>query len=153
MDVTVELKRKRGEILDGLVKLRATLTNLEAQIGALDQVIAIYEPDYEPTGAVAGQKARKQRQKSPQAIEIDALMSSIEPTSAVLEILREAAKPLTTADCAVRLMQKLGIAKGDPRTGRVATRLSATLDQLMKKRRVRHAGKFDGTRNLWEIAA
>lgn len=153
MDVTAELKRKRSEILDRLVELRAMLTNLEAQIGALDQVIAIYEPHYEPIDPVAGQKTRKERQKSPQAIEIDTLMSRIEPTAAVLEVLREAVTPLTTSDCAVRLMQKLGIAEGDPRTGRVATRLSATLDQLMKKRRVRHAGKFEGTRNLWEIAA
>ena len=108
---------------------------------------------YEPSGTIARHKTRKKREKAPEIIEIDTLLGSIEPTSAVLEILREAATPLTTADCAVRMLQRLGIDKGDPRTGRVATRMSATLDQLMKKRRVRHAGKFDGTRNLWEIAA
>jgi len=153
MDVTVELKRKRGEVLDRMVELRETLTNLEAQMGALDQVIAIYEPEYEPAGAEKGHKTRRKRQKAPETIEIDKLLGSIEPTNAILEILREAAAPLTTADCAVRLMQKLGIGKGDPRTGRVATRLSSTLDQLMKRRRVRHAGMFDGKRYLWEIAA
>jgi hypothetical protein len=62
----------------------------------------------------------------------------MEPTNAVLEILREAAVPLTTADCAVRLMQKRGIDDGDPRT--------SPLNRLMKKRRVRHAGMFDGRR-------
>jgi hypothetical protein len=153
MDVTVELKRKRGEIFDRLVEVRETQASLEAQMIALDQVIAIYEPSYAPAGSVTGTKIRNKRQKSPDTIEIDTLLGSIEPTSAVLEILREASTPLTTADCAVRLLQRLGIDKGDPRTGRVATRLSATLDQLMKKSRVRHAGKFDGTRNLWEIAA
>jgi hypothetical protein len=41
MDVTVELKRKRGEILDRLVEIREAQANLEAQMEALDQVIAI----------------------------------------------------------------------------------------------------------------
>jgi hypothetical protein len=153
MDVTVELKRKRGEILDRLVEIREMQASLETQMRAVDQVIAIYEPDYEPASAVARHKTRKKRQKAPETIEIDTLLGSIEPTNAVLEILREAAAPLTTADCAVRLMQKLGIAEGDPRTSRVATRLSVTLDRLMKKRRVRQAGKYDGRRYLWEIAA
>lgn len=85
-------------------------------------------------------------------IEVDTLLSGIEPTNAVLEILREAAEQLTTADCTVRLMQKLGIGEGDPRTGRVATRLSSTRDQLIKKRRVRYAGMVDGKRYFWEIA-
>ena len=122
-------------------------------MGALDQVIAIYEPDYEPGGAIAERKTRKKRRKAPATIEIDTLLSGVEPMVAVLEILREAAMPLTTADCAARLMQKLGIDDGDPRTSGVATRLSVTLDRLMKKRRVRHAGMFDGRRYLWEIAA
>lgn len=153
MDVTAELKRKRHEIFDKLVEIRETQAKLEAQIGALDQVIAIYEPSYGTADALAGHKTRKKRHKSPDTLEIDTLLGSIEPTNAVLDILREAAVPLTSADCAAKLLQRLGIDEGDPRTGRVATRLSTTLDQLMKKRRVRHAGKFDGTRNLWEIAA
>jgi hypothetical protein len=128
MEVTAELKRKRGEILDSLVEIRETQARLEAQMGALDQVISIYDPDYQPARALMAQKARK-RQKAPETIEIDTLLGSIEPTSVVLEILREAAEPLTTADCAVRLLQRLGIDEGDPRTGRVATRLSTTLDR------------------------
>ena len=126
MDITGELKRKRGEILDKLVEIRETQANLEAQMAALDQVITIYEPEYEPTGAVTGHKTRRKRQKALETIEIDTLLGSIEPTNAVLEILREAEAPLTTADCAVRLMQKLGIDEGDPRTSRLATRLSLT---------------------------
>ena len=153
MDVTVELKRKKFEILDTLVEIRKAQANLEAQMSALDQVIAIYEPGYVPAGSVTGPKIRNKRQKSPETVEIDTLLRSIEPTNAVLEILREAAAPLTTADCAVRLLQKLGIDQGDARTDRVATRLSSTLDQLMKKGRVRHAGMFDSKRYLWEIAA
>ncbi len=153
MDITEELKRKRGEIFDRLVEIREAQANLETQMGALDQVIAIYEPGYMPVGSMTSSKIRRKHQKSAEIIEIDTLLRSIEPTNAVLEILREAAAPLTTADCAVRLLQKLGIEHGDARTGRVATRLSSTLDQLMKKGRVQHAGKFDGKRYLWEIAA
>lgn len=153
MDVTAELKRKRHEIFDKLVEIRETQAKLEAQMGALDQVIAIDEPSYGPAGALARHQTRKKRHKSPDTLEIDALLGSIEPTNAILDILREATVPLTSADCAAKLLQKLGIDEGDPRTGRVATRLSATLDQLMKNSRVRQAGKFDGARHLWEIAA
>jgi hypothetical protein len=121
MEVRIELRNKRNEIFDRLIEIRKAQADLEAQIGALDQVIAIYEPNYVPARALIGHKARNKRQKAPETIEIDVLLGSIEPTNAVLEILREAAAPLSTAECAVRLMQKLGIGGGDPRTGRVAT--------------------------------
>ena len=51
-----------------MVELRETLTILEAQMGALDQVIAIYDPEYEPAGAAKAHKTRRKRQKAPETI-------------------------------------------------------------------------------------
>ena len=53
------VEAEKGKIFDSLTEVRETQTGLEAQRGASDQVIAIYEPDYEPGSAIAGHKSRK----------------------------------------------------------------------------------------------
>ena len=57
MEVRIELRNKRNDIFDRLIEIRKAQADLEAQIGALDQVIAIYEPNYVPARALIGHKA------------------------------------------------------------------------------------------------
>ena len=90
MDVTVELKRRRGEILDRLVEIREAQANLEAQMGALDQVIAIYEPGYVPAGSMTGSKIRKKHQKSP---DISKSTRCCAASSQPMQSLRSCGKP------------------------------------------------------------
>ncbi len=50
-------------------------------MGALDQVITIYDSSYVSTDAESGLIIRKERQKSRDTIEIDTQLGRIEPTS------------------------------------------------------------------------
>ena len=81
------------------------------------------------------------------------MLKDIDRRGFVLRTRREAGRPITTAECAQAFARETGLAEDDARLGQVANRFSQTLDQLAKADRVRRAGKADGYRYLWEVAA
>ncbi|GLR46254.1 hypothetical protein GCM10007880_67720 [Mesorhizobium amorphae] len=153
MDVTDELKRKRAELSELLQEISRQQAEVHGQIGALDRVIAIYEPGYAPAGAAMPRRGRPRKEETASHAHVSALMRGMNKRQAVLEILRDAGEPLSTADCAARFAIKLGLVDEDAKVSLIANRLSAVLDQLSKAERVRQAGSVDGPRHLWEIAA
>jgi hypothetical protein len=52
------------------------------------------------------------------------LLSNVNKRHAVLEILRDAGPPLSTAEGAARFAGRLGLDEGYPRLGQIANRLS-----------------------------
>lgn len=150
--VADELKRKRAEIGLMVEELRAQIVELEHQQAAFDVVIRIYEPDYSPAAVpTAGRRRRKRDGVDPDGL--GELFDGVDRRNFVLSTLREAGRPITTAECALAFARTKGLADQDARLGRIGNRFSQTLDQLARANRVRRAGKADGQRHLWEVAA
>lgn len=147
--VADELKRKRAEIGIKIEELRAQIVSMERQQAAFDMVIRTYEPDDSPVGTPRAATRRKRQGVD----EVSELLKHIDRRGFVLRTLREAGRPITTAECAQAFARETGLAEDDARLGQVANRFSQTLDQLAKADRVRRAGKADGYRYLWEVAA
>jgi hypothetical protein len=147
--VADELKRKRAEIGIKIAELRGQIVPLERQQAASDVVIQAYEPEYSPAGTPRPATRRK-RQGVDEVLE---LLKDIDRRGFVLRTLREAGHPITTAECAQAFARETGLADDDARLGQIGNRFSQTLDQLARANRVRRAGKADGYRYLWEVAA
>ena len=81
------------------------------------------------------------RRKRQGVDEVSELLKDIDRRGFVLRTLREAGRPITTAECAQAFARENGLAEDDARLGQVANRFSHTLDQLAKANRVRRAGK------------
>lgn len=145
--VADELKRKRAEIDTKIEELRAQIVSMERQQAAFYVVIQSYEPEYSPAGAPRP-TARRKRQG---VDEVSEMLKDIDRRGFVLRTLREAGRPITTAECAQAFARQTGLAEDDARLGQVGNRFSQTLDQLAKANRVRRAGKADGFRHLWEV--
>jgi hypothetical protein len=148
MEIADELKRKLAALSKRIQEITREQLASQCQLAALDEVIALYEPGYVPEKAEAPRGARGYEG----CRRDQALLSSVNKRQAVLQILRDAGRPLSTAECAARFAGRLGLADDDPRPGQIANRLSAALDSLAKAERVRHAGMVDGRRVLWEIS-
>lgn len=61
-------------------------------------------------------------------------------------------EPLSSSDCTSRIAAKYGVAADNPALPRFVTHVSAGLNSLVKRKRVRQVGTVDGRKNLWEIA-
>jgi hypothetical protein len=145
--VEEELKRKRAELLGEADELAHRIETIRKQVSAIDQVIAIYDPAHTaPLATTAAPK--RSRQAAPLPIEL----GQLNKTAAILEVLREAGEPLSSADCTSRIAEKHGVAADDPALPLFVTHISAGLNSLMKRNRVRQAGTVDGRKHLWEIA-
>ncbi len=149
MGIADELKTKRAEIGERIEAIRKEIAELERQQAALDAVITIYEPDH---AASASRSRRAGRKANPNGVLAD-IFNGIDRRSFVLRTLREAGRPITTSDCALALAKQVGLSSDDGRLGQIGNKVSQVLDQLAKANRVRRAGKVDGHRHLWEIAA
>ena len=75
------------------------------QVSAIDQVIAIHDPEH--TALLAGMADRK---RSRQEVPLPITLVQLNKTAAILEVLREAGEPLSSADCTNRIATKQGVA-------------------------------------------
>ncbi len=148
MRVGEELKRKRAELLGEAAELAARIEAINVQVSAIDQVIALYDPAYalERSAAAKRRRAKDSKQLPPE-------LARINKSDAILEALREASRPLSTADCTCVVAERHGVSSNDPSMPLFVTHVSAALNSLMKRNRVRQAGTVDGRKHLWEIAA
>lgn len=147
MIVEEELRRKRAELLGEVDELVLRIETIKKQVSAIDQVIAIYDPAH-----AQHPPSRMGHKQSRQAIPIPPVLKRLNKTEAILEALREAGAPLSSADCANQIAAKHGVAADNPALPRFVTHVSAGLNSLVKRKRVRQVGTVDGRKNLWEIA-
>jgi hypothetical protein len=82
--VDEELKQKRAELLGEAEELAARIRAISAQVSAIDQVIA-----YAPQGSAAAKPQRPRGSQQPPAE-----FARINKSEAVLEVLREAGRPI-----------------------------------------------------------
>jgi len=143
-----ELKRKRAELLGEVEELVLRIGTIGKLVSAIDRVIAIYDPAHaqHPTLRMGHKQFR-------QATPIPPELKRLNKAEAILEALREAGEPLSSADCTSRNATKHGAAPDDPALPRFVTHVSAGLNSLVKRKRVRRDGTGDGRKNLLEIAA
>ncbi|ANY81253.1 hypothetical protein BB934_26070 [Microvirga ossetica] len=127
--------------------LALRIETIKEQVSAIDQVIAIYDPAHAPKDA-APVKPKRIRNSASVPVELN----RINKTEAILEVLREAGGPLSTADCTKHIAERHGVSADDPGMPRFVTHVSAALSALLKRNRVRQAGTIDGHKHLWEIA-
>ncbi|MBY5359897.1 hypothetical protein HFO97_07925 [Rhizobium leguminosarum] len=71
----------------------------------------------------------------------------------VLDILRRAERPTTTAEIAEKFANEADLGSEATRlVSALTSRFSATLSGLVKQGLVRQAGTADGRRHLWEVS-
>lgn len=138
MSVVQELKAKRAEFEERLKAIRAETTDLTAKMAALDAVIQIYDPQ------TSASKVTRGSQPTP--------LSNINKRQALLEVLRRAMEPQSTANCVAALVRSSGEGLSAKEIARLTNGVSSALDSLVKQGRVRRVQTLDGHRWLWEIA-
>ena len=111
-------------------------------------MIAIYDPAYAPERSAAAKSRRTKDSR-----QLPPVLDRINKSEAILEVLREAGQPLSTAGCTCMIAERHGVAANDPSLPLFVTHVSAALNSLRKRSRVRQAGTVDGRKHLWEIAA
>lgn len=148
MKVDDELKRKRAELIGEVEELAARIQAINGQVAAIDQVIAIYDPAYVSQGSAP---TKPRRPKVSQQLPPE--FARINKSEASLETLHDAGRPLSTADCASAVAERYGLPGSGPAMSLFVTHVSAALNVLSKRNRVRRVGTLDGRKRLWEIAA
>lgn len=138
MGVVEELKAKKAEFEERLKVIRAEAADLTSKMAALDAVIQIYDPDTAVAKPI----------RSPRP----SLLGKINKRQALLEILRQAAEPQSTANCAAALARASAEELSATDMARLTSSVSAALDTLVKQGRVRRVETIDGHRWLWGIA-
>ena len=142
-----ELKRRSIEIDTEIDDLQRRIVLLQQQRAAFDVVIQVYDPEHAPAashGVV--------RRRSKGGNDISLLFKDFDRRSFVLRTLREAGRPISTAECASAFAIEIGLEQDDPRMGKIGNRFSQVLDQLAKAKRVHRAGMVDGHRLMWEVS-
>jgi hypothetical protein len=144
--VVDELKRKGVEIDAEIDDLQRRIVMLQQQRAAFDVVIRAHDPDHAPAAPL--DVVRRGRKGGD---DISALFKDFDRRSFTLRTLRQAGRPMTTAECASAFAREIGLDPDDARMGKIGNRFSQVLDQLAKANRVRRAGMVDGQRHLWEV--
>lgn len=136
-----ELQERRRERVDRCRELKAELTRLKREIGALDEVLLMLDPSYR------AEAARPNRRGPPTAMPFQ----RGEMPAAALEALRTIGRPASSAECARAMLAAKGIADDEPLQAQVAARVTALLSQKATVGQVRRAGNGDGRQVLWQI--
>ena len=142
-DTEAELLDRRKAMLARKRELKIEMKSLEKDLVALDHVLRMLNPSLSCL-----QPEAKPRRKL-----VGGLFGQGEVTNGILEALREFDRPATSIECASVLATSKGIPEGDIRLNEITSRVSAILNDLTRRGRVRRAGgNGEGRTNLWEIA-
>lgn len=162
-NVIAELKRKREQVSSRLQDVERERAELLRQIASLDHTIAIYDPSSGEVPAILnGTDAHRVVSRLPRRLkgdrkvdpaEINELFRSINVSQTVLGILQGAGRPMATSECAENMLPALGLEREDVRVPFVVDRVARVLDNFRRRGIARSAGKLDGLRHVWELAA
>lgn len=151
-EIVNELKAKLGGVDVRIEELRREIVVLEAQKSAFETVIRVYDPGFE-LAAPHLTNARRASSREMASGRVTELLKGRNNRHIVLDILRRAERPTTTAEIAERFASEADLGSEAARLESALTsRFSATLNGLVKQGLVRQAGTADGRRHLWEIS-
>ncbi len=138
--VVAALAKRRAELSGEADALRTRLAGLIADIGHIDAVIRQIDPSYD---------LARIRPRRPRAAETARLGDR---SRALLDMLREAGEPLSTAELVQRLMEQQKQDTGDRRlVTLLVKRIGTTLTRQERRGAVR-AIREEGRVTLWEVA-
>lgn len=144
--IVEELKGKRTAIEAEVLEAEARIKVLREDMAAIDRVIRIYDPSQVPV------MPRPKRTRAASTALPEAL-ARVNKTAEILAVLREAGRPLSTAECINIIADRHHVELDHATHDKFTTHVSASLSSLVKRGRVRHAGTTEGNKRLWEIAA
>ncbi len=151
MEVVDELKAKLAEIDAKMEELRREIVILDDQKAAFEKVIKFYDPAFEL--AVPPSVTRRASSRETASGRVTELLKGKNNRHIVLDVLRRAERPTTTAEIAEKFAIEANLGSEAARLESALTsRFSATLNGLVKQGLVRQAGIADGRRHLWEIS-
>ncbi|MCS4096222.1 hypothetical protein [Rhizobium sp. BK176] len=151
VEVLDELKAKLVEIDGKMEELRREIVVLEAQKSAFETVIRVYDPGFEL--AAPPSKASRASSRETASSRVTELLKGRNNRHIVLDTLRRAEPPTTTAEIADKFANESDLGSEASRLESALTsRFSATLNGLVKQGLVRQAGTAHGRRHLWEIS-
>ncbi|WP_186163212.1 hypothetical protein [Burkholderia gladioli] len=133
------LVSKRAEIAGRIVSLKNEISQLQANLLALDNAIKVFDPDFE----IQGIKARAPRTRN-QYFEHGELQRL------VLDTLRKTTTALTNQEIAERLMEQKNIEATAANIKLVQKTMSNTVSRLEKQKRVKRSLGRDELR--WKLA-
>lgn len=145
MSIVHELQKKQDDLKTDRQALVDQIAKIDHQIGAIDTVIGIYDPNHAP--------ARKEpRKNGKRGNFLDGLFAADNFNALILDALRLAKTPITYQECGIRVALQKGIQKDDPRVREIAGRVAIQLSGLEKRNRVEKI-EGEGRASLWRIAA
>lgn len=152
VDVVDGLKAKLAEINSKMEELRRGIVVLDDQRVAFETVIKVFEPSFEST--VPPSKGRRASSRETASGRVTELLKGRNNRHTVLDILRRAGRPITTAEIADKFANESNLgSEGGRLESALISRFSATLNGLVKQGLVRQAGTAeDGRRHFWEIS-
>jgi hypothetical protein len=117
MEVVRELRRKQDELRSDRQALIDKIAKIDTDIGSVDTVIQIYEPDHTPT------KAKTRRAGTLTAF-LGGLFADDNLSARILNTLRLAQTPISSHECAIRVASQKNVPEDAPecRTSRIALR-------------------------------
>jgi hypothetical protein len=133
-----ELLDKRAEFAAHQDGLKAEIAKIGEDIAALDRVLVLLDPSYQPAN---GTKRRRRSNGIG--------FSRGELSEGVLEVMRDPGDPMTVAQCA----EELATLKGIPTEllPRLKANVAATLTHLAKRKRIRRSHNGDGRTVHWQV--
>lgn len=141
-EATVALVEKRRELVARRREIKAELTKLARDIGALDRVLAMLEPGYQPE---VGRANRPRGAFGP------APFGPGEMTSAALSALRELGRPATTSECADAMLVAKGLLPDETVRAGLASKVATVFAQKARAGKLSRVGNDDGRKVLWQI--
>lgn len=151
VEILDELKAKLAEINAKTEELRREIVVLDDQKAAFETVIRVYDPSFELAAPSA--KARRAPSRETASSRVTELLKGKNNRHIVLDILRRAERPATTAEIAEKFASEADLgSEAALLESALTSRFSATLNGLVKQGLVRQAGTADGRRHLWEIS-
>lgn len=142
MDLVLSgLVRKRAQLAGDIENAQADLHRMIRELEHLDATILLFDADYE-IEAIKPKTFRPPADWSKRG----------EMTRVVLNILRQAAEPLTTRDIAFQLMQERALDTGDVKFLRLMTKRCGVALRLQRDKGVVRSEQGPGQYMVWALA-
>ena len=141
-DATIELTEKRRELVARRREIKSELTKLARDVAAIDRVLAMLEPGYQPEG---------DRPNRPRTAAGRGPFKQGEMTSAALSALREFGRPASTVECAEAMLEAKGMAGDEAAKARLASKVATVFAQKAAAGKLHRIANGDGRKVLWHI--
>jgi hypothetical protein len=157
IDVAGTLKADRAAMIEEIALLRTALEKTIAKVGALDEVISIYDRKHVPWAANEAEPVHQPRQaalpapKSPVIGHVTEFFAGVDRQTLVADAMKSLGKPSITKEIVDRLCESRNAVLGDGVRTKLLNSVSATLDKMVKRGRVVTGETERNKPNIWAL--